>query len=292
MTARSTAVEPVLLTPTFGPDLARFAFLRESLDTLGVPFHHIAVVPPADVAACRAAIGTSRVEILSTADVLPRALERRRRNYRRRDLRHWFLPSHVHGWTIQQLIKLVVAAELNQSVLCLDSDGFLLRPLDAASLRSPDGRPLVFESVISDRFAHDEATKAVAAVASCSDQGFADFVQAPAQLHGPVVRRALDHLARRHGTVWWQAFLDLGLSEYQFYGHYVRYVDGNRSVTPARPIGVVQRPTDERDPSEFVRHVVATGEPTFAVIQSTKRLDVAAYEATVRELWKQVAIDG
>lgn len=150
------------MTPTWGPDLGHFRWLRRSLEKAGfadVP--HVVVVQTEDRHLFQP-LAKDGVQLRSTADVLPAEVERgrvREAGWARRGrfvtkMRgslhkrlNWFPSVCYSGWQVQQITKLQFAAEGGYDVsVVLDSDLLIARPFDL-QLFVPDGRTAVFESI-------------------------------------------------------------------------------------------------------------------------------------------------
>lgn len=149
-------------TPTWGPDLGHFRWLRRSLERAGLAdVPHIVVVQTEDVELFRE-LAKDGVKLLTTAEVLPASVEqgravaaRRARRYGRRVFKFcsslnkrcgWCPWTRYAGWQIQQISKLQAAAEGGYDIcVVLDSDLLITRPFDL-SLFAPEGRVTVFES--------------------------------------------------------------------------------------------------------------------------------------------------
>lgn len=151
------------MTPTWGPDLGHFRWLRRSLECAGMAeVPHIVVVQTEDVELFRE-FAKDGVKLLTTAEVLPASVEqgrvvaaRRARRYGRPVIKFcaslnkrfgWCPWVKYAGWQIQQITKLQLAAESGYDIaVVLDSDLLITRPFDL-KLFVPDGRVTVFEAI-------------------------------------------------------------------------------------------------------------------------------------------------
>src|SRR4051794_22825888 len=111
-----------LITPTYGRDYERFCLQRESIERCGIDLPHVAIVHEEDLRQFKAMPHQRNLRIISTRDVFPARIERRRRawGYRRRQWRRWIGWRHLHGWMSQQLIKLAAPSYVESTgVVCL-----------------------------------------------------------------------------------------------------------------------------------------------------------------------------
>ena len=71
-----------IITPTHVGDIGQFSVLRRSINLFAPGFPQIAIVNTEDFAAFRDRFAGGRLEIVKSSDVLPRRIERRRREVR------------------------------------------------------------------------------------------------------------------------------------------------------------------------------------------------------------------
>lgn len=149
------------MTATWGPDLGHFRWLRRSMERAGfADIPHFVVVQTEDLPLFKS-LESGGMRLLSTAEVLPGDIERRRVDARRRTQDYgrrlgkfctslnkrfgWCDWVRYTGWQVQQITKLTVAASVAYELtVVLDSDLLLTRPFDLR-LFVPDGRATVFE---------------------------------------------------------------------------------------------------------------------------------------------------
>lgn len=150
------------MTPTWGPDLGHFRWLRRSLEKAGLAeVPHVVVAQTEDRALFKP-LARDGMRLLASADVLPADLEERRLLARRRarfgrtltkftaslyKRFGWCDWIRYSGWQLQQISKLQVAAEHGYDVVVvLDSDLLIIRSFDL-SLFATGGRVTVFEAL-------------------------------------------------------------------------------------------------------------------------------------------------
>ena len=278
-----------LVTPSHGEDAERLAFLRESLLDAGVDAPHVVIVPPEDLRAF-ARVPKEGLELVTTADVLPRAIERRRRRGRARWQRALFLnkPSLApSGWWAQQLVKLAVGDVLNLDAwLCVDSDVFCIRDngvLDVIASGNEELHEFVdFPVGPSIRSFHARSVAFLGLDAGGVD-GRRTYVGQAVPLVSGVVARLTAHIERRSGRPWMSAMLAGEATEYTTYGLFSRHVDGFRDV----------RPVDRRwcwhfydfDESTFESRLRAAADQhgvSFGMVHSRLGVDPQRYRSAVR----------
>src|SRR4051812_34027133 len=89
-----------LVTPSYARDYERFALQRQSMDRCGIDLPHLAVVHTEDMELFRGVKHQRNLRILSTEQVLGKALDRRRRAWKVRRLNylHWVVRNPIAGW--------------------------------------------------------------------------------------------------------------------------------------------------------------------------------------------------
>ena len=120
------------MTPTHIGDIEQFAVLRRSIEVFAPGIPHIALVNTEDCRQFRDRFkDNSNLQILPSAEVLPRDIERRRRKSGPRWLTgKWLHKDLIKGWHAQQLMKIFALAKCPyEAVVFMDSDVFICRPL-------------------------------------------------------------------------------------------------------------------------------------------------------------------
>ena len=130
---KSTMHEKIcLITPSHAGDIRQFSVLRRSIKLFAPDFAHIALINTEDCDVFRDRFrGDSRLQIVRTADVLPREIEQRRRKSGPRWLTgKWLHKRLIKGWHAQQLMKLYALADCrHEAAVFIDSDVFICRPM-------------------------------------------------------------------------------------------------------------------------------------------------------------------
>jgi hypothetical protein len=121
-----------IITPTHRGDMRQFSVLRRSIKLFAPDLQQVAIVNTEDCAEFRDSFrDDTNLEIVKSADVLPREIEQRRRKSGPR----WFTGKWLHkrlikGWHAQQLMKLYSLADCQyDAAVFVDSDVFICRPL-------------------------------------------------------------------------------------------------------------------------------------------------------------------
>jgi hypothetical protein len=136
-----------LLTPSHRGDLARFTLLCASVDGHAHGYAHHYVIVNDDDPPAFAPFASNRRILLPASRFLPSWLRLPPPALTRNTRRVWwsFRSSPVHGWHIQQLLKIGGVLDLLEERFCIvDSDNVLFRLFAAAAYASGDRTPLVF----------------------------------------------------------------------------------------------------------------------------------------------------
>lgn len=219
-----------LLTPTYGRDLERFKLLRESMERTGIDLPHVAVVQTEDVHLFRDLPHRHNLTVLTTADVLPAEIERRRcwKCHSWRHPMYWLRGQPHAGWMTQQVVKLASPTVIDtEAIVCLDSDVLFIRRLDADDFFDAQGCLRFFES--SDTATIEEVRWQAESM---------EFFGIP--VRGVPARQYVDMLVplrrdlllelqaaiaeRGGGRSWAQTMIRHGLTEYTTYGVFARQV--------------------------------------------------------------------
>lgn len=267
-------VEPhiVFVTPTWAGDLDHFRVMRCSLEQSNLARHdHYVVVQDEDISLFEEFRGRPGLTLLSTKDVLPAVVERRRvraraiserfgRDFTRicgslKRIISWPLWPSYTGWHTQQLCKLKLASELDCDIaVVLDSDLIITSAASAEDFFGPAG--VVCFANWSRR--NELGGKVRNWVLETEQLVEAEYKADPVNVYfdTPFVfdRRllssALAFLESNTGKNWWAALLDLPprrWSEFGFYKAFLTY-------------RVAEVAVDWREPS-FFRYVYDTSAP-------------------------------
>ena len=225
-----------IVTPSHGPDLARFRALHESVLRHTAPdTMHYVFVPPPDVRRF-SVITSQRLTVVAQPDALPKSflsttplarIPRLPRGYRIAavNLRRPWPP--IRGWVFQQLVKLGSVASLDVDVVViLDSDLIVVRDIRESDFRHGD-------SVRHYRLPHglnpdmrrhmrwrDQAARLLDIPEPSDD--YADYVAGLMSWSPATVRSVLARVEEVSARPWATTLgSQLELSEYIIYGEYV-----------------------------------------------------------------------
>ena len=138
-----------LLTPTYIKDLERFELLCESIDSMVTGFdrHYVLVNPDSDAHLFQRFASPRRV-IVPCSKLLPKYLWPAPKWLTRNGRRIWLSPFTlpVHGWHIQQILKIACALAAPEDRVCIvDSDNLFFRPFDLGAYAGDDKCPLYLD---------------------------------------------------------------------------------------------------------------------------------------------------
>ncbi len=288
-----------LVTPTYVKDLERFTFQRESIERCGIEIPHVALVNHEDVALFEKIPFRQNLRVLSSRDILPPRFEARRLAWgsRRRELRYWRGRPALHGWYIQQLMKLAVSAVIEtEGMVCLDSDTLFVDKVVPDDFYASDGRMHLFETDndvdldMAEWYAHSMRFLGLAP----GGRPIKRTTHSPVPWHCQVVREMLAHIEKQHGVFWMEAMARADrIMEYSTYGAYARYIDNFQRTTPVRPnmslyywwgADAEWGETIETFERELVERV-RTRRPKTVLINSSHDRPVAAYRGLIEQAW-------
>jgi hypothetical protein len=146
MTDGMLTMHPVaFVTPTHRKDLERFELLCDSIDAFASGYAcHYVIVNDDDVPAF-ARFDRQPRRVLPASEFLPHWLRLVPPLLTRKGRRVWwsFRSGPVHGWHVQQIIKIAVALSMPERRFCfIDSDNAFFRPFDAAAHAGGERSPL------------------------------------------------------------------------------------------------------------------------------------------------------
>lgn len=134
-----------LITPTYRGDLEQFELLCESIDLRLSGYERHYVIVNDDDMPLFAKFAAGRRIVIPCSRFLPRWLRLVPPFLLRNGRRVWwsFRSRPVHGWHIQQIIKIAAALELPQQRFCLiDSDNVMIRGFDIGAYAGGPRAPL------------------------------------------------------------------------------------------------------------------------------------------------------
>jgi hypothetical protein len=283
-----------ILTPSYRGDLAQFAVLRESIRVFAPEISHVALVHTEDYRRFRKRFQAEpNLEIVPTAAVLPREIERRRRKSGPKWLTgKWFGGRQVRGWHAQQLAKIfALASSRYEAALFVDSDVFICRPLQARDFYV-DGRLKLFRqrATNAEQLGFDISTHDLLGRPLHTVTDFFDYFH-PACFRRWTALGLLQELSRRRGSEsrWMDKFLqERRPSEYNLLGYAATVLDGgaNYELIECKPTDLhhcVRFPEDLVHFEQEMRHMLAQPKQ-FALIQSTVGIDPARIATVFRAL--------
>jgi hypothetical protein len=271
-----------IVTPTYIGDIDQFSMLRRSINLFAPGFPHFAIVHTEDCLKFRKRFREeARLEIIPTADVLPRAVEL----HRRKSGFKWFTGRWKHGqllikgWYAQQLAKIFFLADSHyDDVVFLDSDVFLCRPLEPnyfyhdGRLKLLRRRALNAESLDFDISTHDILVNPLHEITHLWD-----YVFHPACFKKSTALALLEEFKRRKRSTWVRRFLaERRPSEYNLLGYAATVLEFGEGyhLLECDPVDLhhsIRFPEDRVRLAEEIAQMQA--EPKqFALIQSTLKI--------------------
>ena len=219
-----------LVTPTHRNDIERFALLCDTIDRyLGGYDKHYVVVNDDDVALFTPFASDSRA-IVPCSQLLPRWLKLVP-SLRRKGRRIWWslLTRPVHGWHVQQILKISAALRFPEQRYCLlDSDNVFFRSFDIKSYAGGEKTPLYIDyaAISADAPLHavwtgncDRLLGRDPPTAFPAD----DYVGNAIVWDQETLRNMTQVIERVSGRSWQHALCRTrDFSEYLLYGHFVR----------------------------------------------------------------------
>ena len=285
-----------LVTPTYAKDLERFTLQRESIERCGIDLPHCALVNHEDVALFQKIPFQRNLRILSTQDLLTPRFEARRLGWGapRREIRHWKGRPGIHGWYIQQLLKLAAPQAMDtEGIVCLDSDTLFVDKATAEDFFAPDGRMHFYETEedVDCEMAewYIRSFRFLGAGALMRQEPVRRTTHSPVPMHRQVMLDMQAHIEKEHGLFWMEAMTRKEMiMEYSTYGVFARYLDKLQHVVPTspHPFSLYFWWGDDADNllSDLVARVEAT-QPKTVLINSTLGRPVSAYRALIEQAW-------
>jgi Family of unknown function (DUF6492) len=131
-----------LVTPTLRRDIERFALLCDSIEQHLAGYERHYVIVNDDDVPLFASFASSRRQIVAGSQLLPRWLKLLPFVLRKNRRIWWsFRTKPVHGWHVQQILKIAAALQFPEHRYCLiDSDNVFVRPFDLKAYAGGDNR--------------------------------------------------------------------------------------------------------------------------------------------------------
>jgi hypothetical protein len=220
-----------LVTPSHRKDIERFAVLCDSVDRHVSGYERHYVIVNDDDMPYFARFGGAHRTVLPCSALLPRWLRLVPPWLLRNGRRVWwsFRSRPVHGWHIQQIVKIAAALQLPEQRFCLiDSDNVFIRRFDVGEYAGGERTPLYVDpaSIAADKPLHAKWTRNCRRLLGKPDAAAfpADDYIGNAIVWDKLALRDMTHAIERvAGTGWVQALCRTrAFSEYLLYGHFVR----------------------------------------------------------------------
>jgi Family of unknown function (DUF6492) len=281
------------VTPSYAADIERFSLQRESIERCGIEIPQVALVNHEDVSLFERIPFKKNLTIISTREILPPRIERRRLAWgaRRREPRYWLGLNPIHGWMLQQLLKLAAPAVVQtEGLICLDSDTLFVNNVCDQDFYSEDGRLHLYETEDIDAEMAEWYIKSLRFLGlPVQEQPLRRFTHSPVPFHRDVLLAMHEFIEKRHGKHWMEAMLDAEqIFEYSTYGAFATYIDAARHVAPVRPSLCLyywwskQANTIQDD---FLPRLRAAN-PKAVLINSNMHQPVAAYRHLIEQAWE------
>lgn len=283
-----------LVTPSYKNDIERFILQRESIERCGIDLPHCALVNHEDLALFAKIPFQRNLRILSTRELLTPRFEARRVGWGRprRELAHWRGRPGIHGWYIQQLLKLAVPKVVEtEGMVCLDSDTLFVDRVTADDFFAPDGRMHLYETdddvdcemgewyIHSLRFLGE----------SLRNRPIRRTTHSPVPMHRQVVLDLQAHIEKVHGVFWMEAMERAeSIMEYSTYGAFARYVDKLQHTIPTRPDTLCLYFWFSEDMENLFSDLVErvrVRKPKAVLINSNHGRPVSSYRALIEQAW-------
>ena len=275
-----------ILTPSYRGDIEQFALLRESIKLFAPGFPHLALVHTEDHGRFRRRFrGDTNLEIVRTAAILPRSVERRRVKSGPKWLnRGWLWGPRIKGWHAQQLAKIFALAHCQyEAAVFLDSDVFICRALETKYFYVNDRLKLFRQKAVNaETLDFDISTHEIIGNPLHGITQLYDYVFHPACFRKSTAIRLLEELTRRGRSEakWLRKFLsERRPSEYNLLGYAATVLEesANYQLIECNPTDLhhsVRFPEDRTRFAEEMERMLAQPKQ-FALVQSTLRIDAA-----------------
>ena len=220
MAETGTNPAPCLVTPSYGPDLARCALLVRSVEAMMPGTRHYLIIDRHELGAF-AHLASSTVQIIESESLLP---TRFRRMPFGPPIWFSFGGALTRGWIVQQMLKIAAATQLGEDVtVYCDSDVVFTRPFSLNHLFIGDRLPLLDLDLNMGKNAEWTATACRLlgyAEARCTVRGHIGNL---IPWRASVARQMTDAIEAATGRRWDRAIAaQRTFSEYVLYGCFVR----------------------------------------------------------------------
>jgi hypothetical protein len=219
-----------LLTPSHAKDIERLELLCDSIDrhVKGYERHYV-VVNDSDIPAFAKFASEKRV-ILPASQFLPKWLRLLPSFLSRNGRRVWwsFRSPPVHGWHIQQILKIAAVSQLPEQRFCIiDSDNVFFRSFDAAAYAGGEKTPIYVDrgAILASAPLHAAWTRNCDRLLKKPETSFPadDYVGNVITWDKSAVRDMILAIEKASGSAWQAALCRTrSFSEYLLYGHFVQ----------------------------------------------------------------------
>jgi len=219
-----------LLTPSYHKDLERFALLCDSVDrhVKGHETHYVIVAD--DEIPLFSRFNSEKRIVLPSSKFLPKWLKLIPPFLLRRGRRLWwsFRSGPVHGWHIQQLLKISAVSALPEERFCvIDSDNVFFRPFDAGAYAGRERAPLYVErgAIEADAPMHAAWTRSCDRLLRQAETTFPadDYIGHVIVWDKRTIQELTQTISAAAKRNWKESLCKTrALSEYLLYGHFVR----------------------------------------------------------------------
>jgi len=285
------------LTPTYSGDFERFLLLRESMEACDIDIRHIAVVQTEDIAQFRNLPHSKNLTLLTTADVLPGWLERRRAAWfmGRRNPRKWLAGPPMDGWNAQMYSKLAAAEFCDADVVvCVDSDMAFVRPVGSEHFHT-GGQVHLYRFQESFEIEMIEWVGRSMRFLGVRPTGLAlrTYTYSPVPLATAVLSDMRKHIEHRYSKHWLEAIVAAPwVTEYATYGAFAEHVDMLSRVQPLTPslAGWCWWKQESESLDSRLREIADDKRIRVVGVQSNLKIDTTHYAEAIRRLWKTCRI--
>jgi hypothetical protein len=231
--ARSVA----LITPSYVGDFERFSLLCDSLDRQVTGYDRHYVIVSDDDMPLFQAFNDQRRMVLPSSQFMPRWLKLAPRIKLRNGRKIWwsFRTKPVHGWHVQQILKIAAAMEMPEQRFCLiDSDNVFVRPFDVGAYAGGERSPLYLqrEAIAAGAPLHANWTRNCDRLLGHAATRFPadDYIGHVIVWDKDVVRGMTNAIERATGLSWPLALCRTrAFSEYLLYGHFAQHSPERRA---------------------------------------------------------------
>lgn len=283
-----------LLTPTHSRDIERFDLLCESMDQYVVGYErHYVIVNDDDIPLFKKYQSDRRVVLPSSA-FLPSWLWRVPRLLERNGRRIWLslLTKPVHGWHVQQLLKIAGALAAQEDRVCLvNSDNLFFRHFDAGEYAGGERSPLFLHpnSIAADAPKHALWVRNAHRLLGLPEPMFPveDYVGNIITWDKETLQAMVDEIRLATGESWQAALCRTRqFSEYLLYGNFVAHAPHFRERHEFVEKSIAYAYWDEERLDEnWVRMMMQTAEPQMVAlcIQSYSHTSVPDIRSAMRD---------